>query len=165
MVVLTLRAADFRQSDGSPAEFVTEGSTADGVTVEGLAFIISTGTGAPEEMIADFHIDEYGGGNISLYVHWHSDTGTANDIEWTIDQYAATPGDTTDLRTRTFSNIGVIEDTASGAGRPERTAVLTWSSSLPTDGDQVFLRVSRTAPAGTEMTGDAILRYVQIEYS
>ena len=164
MVTLELKAPEWQASDDNtlfPGHEVY-GSTADGVRVEGMPFAVASNN---EEAVCSFLLAGYTSGSITIKVHWMSDTGTANDVRWDVDQYAATPGDASDLRTRTFTNIGNVEDTAAGAGRPETTSGLSWSSSLPADGDQVFLRLRRTAPTGTEMTGDAIMRMVSLEWS
>lgn len=107
-----------------------------------------------------FRAVEYGGGNLTLDLSWYADTGSTGEVRWGASIAAITPNtDTQDIETKSFATEDTVDDTHLGTTNQRlHKATITISNldSLAQD-DEFYIRVRRMVPAGSNMSGDAIL--------
>src|ERR1700741_2638989 len=116
-----------------------------------------------------FRAINYGSGNLTVRVQWYADTASSGGIVLGASLAAITPNtDTQDIETKAFTTEDTQADThlgTTGQRLHELTITVSDLASLAA-GDWVVLRLARKVANGSDdMTGDAIITGLQIEYS
>jgi hypothetical protein len=133
--------------------------------VTGLYFDAAT----QENAHFEFKAQNYGSGNLTLNIEWYADTASTNAVVWGAQIACVTPEtDTQDIETKAFATAQTVTDTHLGTTgqRIHRcTLTITNLDSIAAD-DQVYLKFYRDAASGSDtMTGDAILKELELTYS
>lgn len=113
----------------------------------------------------------YGSGNITIRFQWYADTASSADSVWEAQLAAITPNtDSQDIETKSLATLNYVSDThlgTTGQRLHEATITLSNLDSIAA-GDWCVLKFSRDADgtnATDDMTGDALLVGLQVEYS
>ena len=133
--------------------------------VFGYGFADST---QDDQVAIYFSAASYGSGNLTAYFNWYSRTGqTTGAVVWECALQAATSGDAQSVETDGLATATTATSTVNGTARgPTRVSVtISNLDSLAAD-DFVTIRLRRLQSNGSDtMTGDAILRLVEVTYS
>jgi hypothetical protein len=118
-----------------------------------------------------FQAISYGTGNLTLRIQWYADTASSGNVVWQAQLAAITPdSDTQDVETKAFATLNFVQDThlgTTGQRLHECTITISNLDSLAA-GDWCVLKFGRDADgtnATDDMTGEAFLAGLQIEYS
>ena len=133
--------------------------------VESLAFDATT----EETCYFTFPALSYGSGNITVRINWYADTATAEDVVFGCSLAAITPNtDTQDIETDAFATETTGTDAhlgTTGQRLHEMTVTVSNLDSVAA-GDWCVLRLARkVGDAADDMTGDALVVLVTVEYS
>lgn len=115
-----------------------------------------------------FKVRNYGSGNLTLNVDWYSRSGsTTGDIVLSGAIGCLTSGDTQSVESKTLATATTATSTVNGTAKGPKTGAVTISNlDSITNGDVVKLRVGRVGSNGSDtMSGDAIIYWVEIQYS
>ena len=159
--LLTPRDANFPASNY--AQFKSVAGT--NFPVESLAFDAST----EEAAYFPFPALSYGSGNLTARIQWYADTASSGGVVFGCSLAAITPNtDSQDIETKAFATETTGSDTHLGTtGRRlhEMTVTISNLDSLAA-GDWCALKLARKVADGSDdMTGDALVTSVTIEYS
>lgn len=118
-----------------------------------------------------FRADNYGSGSLTVAIDWYADTGSSGNVVWQVRLAAITPDtDTQDVETKAFATLNFVQDTHLGTTNQRlHRAIITLSNldSLAA-GDWCVLELTRDANgtnATDDMSGDALVSFVEISYS
>lgn len=133
--------------------------------VESLAFDAST----EEACYFPFRAVRYGSGNLTARIRWYADTASSGGIVMGCSLAAITPNtDSQDVETKAFATETTGSDThlgTTGQRLHEMTVTISNLDSLAAD-DECWLKLARKVADGSDdMTGDALVVEVDIEYS
>lgn len=148
-----------------PQYIKTNGSS---IPVSGLAYEAT----ADEAAFWKFKIENYGSGNLTLYVQWYADTASSGTVAWETQIACITPNtDSQDIETDGLATVQRSSDThlgTTGQRLHEHTITISNLDSIAT-GDYVVVRIARdaddTGGGGDTMTGDAILTLAELQWS
>lgn len=133
--------------------------------VTSLAFDASTS----ETVYFRFPALDYGSGNWTVTVYWYADTASSGGVVWGVSLAAITPNtDSQDIETKAFDTEETVADTHLGTTghRLHSIALTLTETDVVAAGDDVTLRLARkTANASDDMTGDAQVTQVIVEYT
>lgn len=107
----------------------------------------------------------YAGSGVTADIYWTATSGTANDVKWELAWERNNAGATIDADS--FASAQTVTTTKTGTAPTVVKSTITFTDGAQIDsvaaGDPFRLKLSRTAPAGTDMTGDAELNYLVIK--
>ena len=111
---------------------------------------------------------DYGSGNLTIRFRWYADTATSGSVVWSAALAAISPADAQDIETKAFDtaqNASASAASATGQALVEASLTLSNLDSIALR-DDITLKIARkTGDAGDDMTGDALLVGIIIEYS
>lgn len=133
--------------------------------VNSLAYDSSTS----ETAFFKFAANEYASGSLTIRIRWYADSASSGGVAWGVSLAAITPNtDSQDIETKAFDTEEIVVDTHLGTTDQrlhEAVLTLAETDSLASN-DEVIMRVARKpADAGDDMTGDALLVSLVVEYS
>lgn len=109
----------------------------------------------------------YGGGGITVYIHWSAATATSGDVIWAAAFERIGEGQQ-DIDADSFAAVQTVTATAPGTSGFLDIAAITFTNGAQMDsvavGEGFRLQISRDANAGGDtMAGYAQLRFVEIK--
>jgi len=158
--VLGVQGADFPDT-GFPAWTRKTGTAR---AVSGLAYDASS----TETCYIKGKWVNYGSGTCTVDIDWWSDSSSTNNVVWSVQFIALTPGDASNMVTRAWDTKASSTDANAGQMYLNRAPVAVPESGLDgvADGDFFSIAVYREAGNGSDdLAADAVIEGLRLTYS
>jgi len=111
-----------------------------------------------------FNALQYGGGDLTLSVHWYSRAGsTTGNVTWSAALAAIGPGDAVSVEAKAFATNQAVTNAVSSTAKGLTQSTITISNlDGLINGDSAWIKITRT---DTSMTGDAVFVDADLSYS